>query len=337
MILGNLVQGTAAVTLAVLYAAGVLSLPALLALVFIIYFFDLFVSTAIGAILPKLTESKGELGAINALFSVSSSTNQIAGYVVGGMVIALAGVVAPILYDGTTFFFAALVTLAFVSSIYGQISRPPIEQNSLGIRKKGFMTEFAEGVGFVRKSRLLLELTVVLFVVNFFVSGPSALIAPYVADSLHLGSLGFGVVVSAVGAGGIAGAYAFGKSNARKYVGRLFFAMALVIGLSFLIVGLIPSLFLVLPLFFVVGLSAALINLPMMTLIQAKVPNEILGRVLAVITMFGNATGPLAAVVAGGVTLRVSTQAVFAYFGLGTVLIILPSYIVFRELRSASY
>lgn len=337
VILGNLVQGAAAATLAALYAFGALGLSLLLMLVFIIYFFDLFVSIAIEAILPKMVGSKAELGAINSLFSISSSTNRIAGYVVGGTVVALLGVVAPILYDSTTFLFAALVTLAFVSSLYGRISKPPAVPNGLQTGKKGFRAELAEGVRFVRNNRLFFELTIVLFAVNFFVSGPSALIAPYVANSLHLGSLGFGVVVSATGAGGIVGAYAFGKSNAGRHAGMLFFVMAMLIGLSLMIAGLIPSFFLALPLFFVIGLASALIDLPIMTLIQAKVPNEVLGRVLAVVNMAGAAAAPVAAVVAGSISLRVSTQAVFAYFGLGTVLILLPFYAVSQELRSASY
>ena len=337
VVFGNLAQGAAAAALAMLYAFGALSLLALLALVFVIYFFDLFVSTAIESILPRMVESKGELGAINALFSISSSTKKIAGYVVGGTVVALVGVVTPIFYDGATFFFAALVTLAFVSSLYGRISMPVAEPSGPRTGGKGFGAEFAEGVGFVRNNRLFFELTVVLFAVNFFVSGPSALIAPYVADALHLGSLGFGVVVSSTGAGGIVGAYAFGKSNAGRYAGRLFFVMVLLIGLSLLIVGLVPSFFVALPLFFVIGLSSALIDLPIMTLLQAKVPNEILGRVLAVVNTFGAAAAPVAAVVAGSLALTVSTQAIFAYFGLGTVLILLPFYALFRELRSASY
>ena len=337
MIFGNLVQAAAAAILAVLYAFGALGLPALLALVFVIYFFDLFVSTAIEAILPKMVGSKGELGAINALFSISSSTNQVAGYIVGGTVVAIVGFVAPKLYDGATVLFAALVTLAFVSSMYGRITRASVEPDAPHTGGKGFRAEFAEGVAFVRKNRLFFELTVVLFAVNFFVSGPSALIAPYVADALHLSSLGFGVVVSATGAGGIVGAYVFGKSNARRYAGKLFFIMVLLIGLSLLVAGLIPSVYLAVPLFFVVGLSSALINLPIMTLIQAKVPNEVLGRVLAVISTFGAAAAPVAAVVAGSVALTVPTQDIFAYFGLGTVLILLPFYAMFRELKSASY
>ncbi|MDV3278222.1 MAG: MFS transporter [Nitrososphaerales archaeon] len=337
VILGNLVQGSAAVTMAVLYAAGALSLPALLALVFVIYFFDQFVSTAIDAILPRLVESKSELAAVNALFSISSSTNRIAGYVVGGTVIALAGVEVPILYDGTTFLFAALLTFAFVSSLYGRISRPPNKSNDPDIHTMGFKAEFVEGARFVKKNRLFLELTVVVFVVNFFVSGPSALIAPYVADSLHLGSLGFGIVVGALGAGGIVGSYVFGKLNVRGYVGRLFFAMALLIGVSLLIMGLIPSFYLSSLLLFVIGLAGVLVNLPIMTLIQAKVPNEMLGRVLAILVTLMSAAAPVAAIVAGGLAVVASTHAVFAYFGMGAVLTVLPSYAMFRELRSASY
>ena len=337
VILGNLVQGSAAVAIALLYAARDLSLPVLLALVFVLYFFDQFVSTAIDAILPKLVGSKSDLAAVNALFSISSSTNRIAGYVIGGTVIALIGVEMPILYDGTTFLFAALLTLAFVSSLYGRISRPRLEPNNSDTHTGGFRAEFAEGARLVRKNKLLVELTVVVFAVNFFVSGPSALIAPYVADSLHLGSLGFGILVGALGAGGVVGSYAFGKLNVREYVGRLFFAMVLLIGISLLIIGLIPSFYAAFPLFFVIGLAGVLVNLPTTTLIQAKVPNEVLGRVLTILTTLMAAPAPVAAIIAGGLTVSISTQVVFAYFGLGTVLTVLPFCALFGELRAAKY
>lgn len=337
VILGNLVQGAASLTIATLYAVGVLSMPVLLALVFVLFFFDQFVSTAIDAMLPGMVQRKEELGAVNALFSISSSTNRIAGYIVGGAVVALVGVAAPILYDGTTFLFAALVTLTLVSAVYGRVRGGPkgVTTNS---DRKGFKGDLVEGVRFVKKSRLLVELVVVLFVFNFFSGGTSALIAPYVADSLHLGSLGFGVIVSAIGAGGIIGSYAFGKINVRGYVGRLFFAMALLIAVATMVLGLVPSLYLALSMFFVFGLAGALVNLPVTTLIQAKVPNEMLGRVFAVITTIGNgATGPLAAVVAGSIAIAVSTRAVFTYFGVGLVLTVVLSYASSRELRAASY
>jgi MFS family permease len=315
---------------------GILGLPLLLFLVFVLYFFDQFVSTAIDAMLPRMVQDKEELGTINALFSISSSTNRIAGYIVGGAVIALVGVTVPILYDGATFLFAALMTLVFVSAVYGRIQKEQSDGVAAG-SGKGFRTEFAEGARFVRNSTLFIELTAMLSVFNFFSGGTTALIAPYVADSLHLGSLGFGIIVSAVGVGGIIGSYAFGKINVRSYVGRLFFAMALLIAAATMIMGLIPSFYLALCLFFIFGLAGALVNLPVMTLVQAKVPNELFGRVFAVIVTFANGVGPVAAVVAGGIAVAVSTQAVFAYFGLGLVLTVVLSYATLGELRSASY
>ena len=337
VVIGNLVQGAAAVTMAALYAMGFLGLPTFLVLVFVLFFFDQFVSTAIDAMLPRMVEGKEELAAANALFSISSSTNRIAGYIVGGTIIALVGVTVPILYNGATFLFASLVTLAFVSGVYGTIRTVQSDMNEASSGRKGFRAEFAEGAGFVRNSKLLVELTAVLFVFNFFSGGASALIAPYVADSLHLGSLGFGIVVSIVGVGGIIGSYAFGKINVRGYVGRLFFAMTLLIAAATMVLGLIPLLYLALAMFFVFGLAGALVNLPVMTLVQAKVPNEMLGRVIAVLVMFMNGPGPVAAVIAGGIAVAVSTLAVFTWFGIGLVLTVVLSYAMFGELRSASY
>ena len=337
VVVGNVKQGVAGLSIALLYVAGALALPVLLALVFVLFFFDQFVSTAITAIIPKLTESKGELATVNALFSISSSTNRIAGYIVGGAVIAALGVAIPILYDGTTFLFAALVTLAFVSSIYGRIQSEPDDSAKPRSVKTSFRAEFVEGARVVKGTRLFLELSVVLIIANFFTGGTSALIAPYVADSLHLGSIGFGVVVSSLGAGGIVGSYVFGKMNVREYVGKLFFAMALLIGIAFLVLGLYPSFYLALMLFFVFGLANTLAELPVTTLIQAKVPNEVLGRVFAVIVTLANAAAPLAAVLAGGFAVAGSTQSVFTYFGLGVVVTVVFSFAIFGELRSASY
>jgi predicted MFS family arabinose efflux permease len=323
--------------MAALYAAGTLSLPVLLVLVFFLYFFDQFVSTAINAMLPKIVQGKDELGTVNALFSISSSTNRIAGYIVGGAVIALLGVAVPILYDGTTFLFAALMTLALVSAVYGRVQREQSEGATVSLGRRSFRADFAEGARFVRNNKLFIELTAVVTVFNFFSGGTSALIAPYVADSLHLGSLGFGIMVSAVGAGGIIGSYTFGKVKVREYVGKLFFAMALLIAVATMVMGLFPSFYVALSMLFIFGLAGTLVNLPVATLIQAKVPNEMLGRVLSVLVTFMNGIGPVAAVIAGGIAIAVSTQAVFAYFGFGLVLTVVLSYATLGELRSASY
>ena len=337
VILGNLVQCAAALAIATLYAASILSLPILLVLVFFLYFFDQFVSTAIDAMLPRLVQDKGELGAVNALFSISSSTNRIAGYIVGGAAIAFVGLAVPILYDGTTFLFAALVTLVFVSAVYGKIQKEQFGGAKAGSGMKSFRADFVEGARFVRNSKLFIELAVMLLVFNFFSGGTSALIAPYVADSLHLGSLGFGIMVSAVGAGGIIGSYAFGRTNSRGYVGKLFFGMALLIAVATMVMGLIPSFYLALSMFFIFGLAGTLVNLPVMTLIQAKVPNEMLGRVFAVLVTIMNGPGPVAAVIAGGIAAAISTQTVFTYFGLGLIVTVVLSYVGFGEIRSAAY
>ena len=337
VILGKLVQCAAAVTMAALYAAGSLGLPILLVLVFVLYFFDQFVSTAIDALLPRMIQDKGELGAVNALFSISSSTNRIAGYIVGGAVIALVGVAVPILYDGTTFLFAAVVTLAFVSAVYGTIQREQSDGATANPGRRSFRADFAEGAKYVRNSKLFVELTAMVTVFNFFSGGTSALIAPYVADSLHLGSLGFGIMVSAVGAGGIIGSYAFGTINARAYVGRLFFAMALLIAVATMIMGLFPSFYVALSMLFVFGLAGTLVNLPVTTLIQAKVPNEMLGRIFSVLVTFMNGAAPIAAVIAGSMAVASSTQGVFTYFGLALVFTVVLSFAAFGELRSASY
>jgi MFS family permease len=338
IVAGNIIQGSVVTVMAIMYVVGIISLPSILAFVFVLYFFDQLVSIAINAILPKMVKSNDELGATNGLFSISSSTNRIVGYVISGSIIAVAGVTIPILYDGLTFYFAALVTLVFVSSTYGNVRSSNEEiKDSAHSLKKGFRTEFIDGARFVKSSRLFLELGFVGFLANFFTGGTSAVLAPYVANALHAGSFGFGVLLSALGAGGAVGSFVFGKINARKYAGRLFFGMAFLIGAALLVMGLIPNFYVALLMIFVFGSAGTLASLPLITLIQAKVPNEMFGRVFTVLVTIMNAAAPVAAVIAGELAQLSSTQSVFMYFGIGTVLTVSSSYVAFRQLRLTSY
>jgi len=219
MIASNLAQGAITGVLALLYFSGTLAFPALILFVLLLYTGAQFFRAANTAIIPSIV-GPGELGVANGLFTLTTSANQLASYTVGGAVVAAIGAGASITYDSLTFFVAAVI-LTFVPMSYG--AAMALAENWQPVASS-FMSEFREGLSYIRRSRLLLELIVFGTVVNFFFGGLGALIAPYVNQQLHGDAFDYGVTLSAYALGTIAGSFVVGKVNFRRYVGKLLFA-----------------------------------------------------------------------------------------------------------------
>lgn len=332
MIASNLAQGAITGVLALLYFSGTLAFPALILFVLLLYTGAQFFRAANTAIIPSIV-GPGELGAANGLFTLTTSANQLASYTVGGAVVAAIGAGASITYDSLTFFVAAVI-LTFVPMSYG--AAMALAENWQPVASS-FMSEFREGLSYIRRSRLLLELIVFGTVVNFFFGGLGALIAPYVNQQLHGDAFDYGVTLSAYALGTIAGSFVVGKVNFRRYVGKLLFAGILGAGVAILLSGVATTVPGGAAAFGAIGAFAASVNLPLQVLIQSKVPGNLLGRIVTVLGSLVSATIPVAAVLFGAVAEFSTVGQVFVVSGAAVMLTSVVLYIPFSELRSAGF
>jgi predicted MFS family arabinose efflux permease len=271
-----------------------------------------------------------DLAPANSLLSFSNSFNQIVGLSIGGIVVALFGVTIPIEYDALTFLAAALILGGMSASVGVPEPRDP---NA----KSGFASEFAEGFRYLASQRFLVQIIVIGVVLNFFGNAVAALIAPYADYVLHGGSATYGFLGAAIAAGGILGAAVIGKVNTRRSTGKYLLVGTAAAGALVAALGLTTSIPLALVEMVGLGVMLAVSNIPMVVLIQAKVPPRLMGRVLSVLTGLILAAAPLGAFFAGAFAERTSVGFVYVLSGLVILGVVALGAAVMRELRTISY
>lgn len=327
----NLLQGVLVAGISGLVLSDHLSLALLLPIVFALSSGAILVRTASGAIVPQMVATD-DLAPAMGLMSFSAPLNQILGLSVGGLVVAIAGPNLPIAFDAGTFFVAA----ALMTQIAAGHGRPPRDPDPAR-RPRGFRLEFAEGWRFIREHRFMLELIALGAVVNFFASALTALFAPYAQLILHGGATAYGLLGAGVAAGAVVGTLVVGKLDVRRSAGRYLFAGGIAIGASMAALGLVRSVPLALLTCVFVGVAISLTNLPILTLLQAKVPARLRGRVSATLVALIAATGPLGAFVAGPLALYVTIPILFDLTGAVIVASMATGYVLMTELRAVEY
>jgi MFS family permease len=328
LIATNVAEGLLVAALSSLVLAHAVDLPLVVGIVLALGAGGSVVRSATNALVPQMV-APADLAPANALATLSSSFNQIVGFSLGGLLVALVGPVVPIEYDSLTFFAAAFI-VAGVGTGYG---RPPKPEGA----GAGFGAELLEGLRFLRSQRALVELLVLGVIVNFFGNGVFALFAPYARFTLGAGVAGYGFLVAAVAAGGLAGAIAVGTADTRRSAGRYVLLGGCGIGLGVAALGLARSLPVALGLAVVVGVVLSITNVPLSSLFQAKVPARLLGRVGAAAGALIMAAGPVGALAAGPWASALSIPTYYRLAGLVILAVMAVGLVVMRHLRDVTY
>ncbi len=285
LVVTNVVEGVLVATLSTLVLTHAAALPLLLALVLALGAGGSLVRIASNALVPQLVAA-ADLAPANALATFSSTFNQILGFSLGGLVVALVGPAVPIEYDAITFFAAALI----VAGIGSKASVP----KAAGA-VEGFAAELLEGLRFLRRERALVEVLVLGVVVNFFRNVVFALFAPYAGLVLGADVAGYGFLVAAIAAGGLVGAVLIGRTDTRRTACRYVLVGGCVLGPGIAVLGLARAIPLAVAVSVGLGVLLSVINIPLSSLFQARVPVRLLGRVGAAAGAIIMASGPLGA------------------------------------------
>jgi MFS family permease len=333
MIASSLFQGGVTAGITALYFTGWFSFSPLLILVLLLFTGAEFYRAANSSIIPSIVP-KDQLGAANGLFSLSTQTNQLVSYALGGIVLAIVGAAAAISYDSLTFFVAA----GLLTMVTRNLGNPRSDESeSVAVPRKSFWKQFREGLSYIRTNRLFVELSVFGLIVNFLGGGTGAVIAPYVGKQLGGDSVAYGFILASFALGGIAGAVIIGKLNFRYYVGKLLFGGVFLFGPLTILAGLASNVLMGFVAFLGLGLISGAVNLPIQVLVQTQVPREMLGRAATVLRALLSMATPIAAIAFGAMAFESSIEWVFVVSGAGTSILTAALYLPFRELRSAKY
>jgi MFS family permease len=296
------------------HALDVLSLPLVIALVFLGTALDGPGGTARRALLPEASDAaQWRLERVTSASEAAYRSAQLLGGVCAAGLIASVGAPAALAVNATTFAVSALLVGL------GTLSLPPASAPVLPVRES-----LAEGVRFLRADPVLRAVIVLFLAVNMLENALIAVLLPAYAQSSGIGARALGLPVAALGAGALAGVLAWG-ALAPKYGLRRTLGWSLLLSgpPKYVVLAAGAPLSVVVLVFFVSSIAAGPIN-PVLSVLQLRrIPPVLRGRVLGAAMSGVVASIPAAVLVAGALAEAAGVAAALtagaACYGLVTV------------------
>ncbi len=259
------------------------------------------------ALLPNLLEGdEGDLVTANALNGLNNQLARIIGPVIGGVVVAVGGLVAVAVVDAISFVVAAALLLAIRTTRGRAQPNPdaePIEVEAASAWSR-LRREWAEGLAIVIRHPVLRALLVFFVITRIGEGLVGTLFVPWAIDVLGTDAAGFGWILSAQAIGGFAGALVVGRFGSRVAPLRLLVAAAVAFGLIDLVLFTYPAFYPVLAPALVgmviVGVPGAAMGAALATLQQTQVADSHRGRIVGALMAVG-AVGSLVGAIGAGV------------------------------------
>jgi predicted MFS family arabinose efflux permease len=288
----------------------------LIAVVFGVAAFSTAFRPATNATIPRILPA-ADVADGNGLLQGGSTIASFLGSPIGGLCVVTIGAVTGLALNALTFAVSgAMIFLMVIPAARGSSSAPaptPV--------RSSLLTEVGEGFRYLRSQSALLLITLTAMGANFFLSIWGGFTVIYVADQLHQGAAGFGIIVAANTAGFAIGALLPGRLHTDRAPGLWLIASWGLVG--FFILGLAFTASLPLAVVLTLGAGALLSigNTTWLTGVQKFVPDEYLGRYFATDEAGSFAMIPAGVAVGGVLVLLLGISRSYLIAGVGAALI----------------
>jgi MFS family permease len=270
--------------------SGWASIPLMYAVFFLLGTAETLFANASLAILPSVV-SKDYLEKANGrLFAAELVANDFAGRSLGGVLFAVAASI-PFLIDAGTFAASAALILA----LQGRFRVPRSE----GIAEKTLVGEISDGLVWLLRHRLLFALAIMLGAGNLTFSATYSILVLFADEVLNLSSVGYGLLMTTGGIGGVLGSLFAERIGYLFGTGRTLFLTMLLQGPVFAAIALSGNPFVVGAMIALLGVAAFIWNVLTFALRQVLVPDELLGRVTSCYRLLGVGSGAFGALIGG--------------------------------------
>jgi MFS family permease len=258
-----------------------------------------------------LVEMVGRDDLMNAIALNSSMFNgaRILGPSVAGILVATIG-------EGWCFFANAVSYIAVIAGLLLMHVQPVRRDAS----KASPFENILEGFRFTRRTGPIWAIMLLIGVVSL-VAVPYSVLMPIFADRiLHGGARALGILMSAAGLGALLGALTLATRSGVRGLGRWIAYSAAGFGFSLILFSFSHWFWLSVVLLVPVGYGLMLQMSSSNTLIQAMVPDQLRGRVMAVYTMMFMGMAPMGALLSGALAARITAPWTVAIGGLATII-----------------
>jgi MFS family permease len=279
------------------------------------------VRPAQAALLPSLSPTPEDLTAANALSTTVESVGIFAGPAIGALLLAVVGIDATLAI--TVVLFAA--GAALIAGIHAPRDAQPDPEPEQRASVDGLMRSVLGGLSVLRRDGQT-RLVVALFASQTLVNGALNVFLIVVAVDLGLGADGVGVLLSAIGVGGVLGAFVSGGLGSGRRLAAAVSLGLLLWGLPIVVIGLWGATAPTLAVLVALGLGNTITDVAGLTLLQRIVPDEVLARVLGVLESVVIGTFGLGALLAPPLLDALGTEAALAATGAALAMVAVLSW-----------
>ncbi len=255
-------------------------------------------------------QPKGLLREGNALLNIGFAAASVGGAALGGLLVEAFGVSAALGVDAASFAVIALLLATCRGLPSADAEREP------------FLKRVTEGLRYARTNRTA----------RFLIGGESlavvffTLIVPieivYAAETLQTGEVGYGILLSAWGAGIVLGSLLF-LGIRRRPVSVLILSSSLAIGAAYLGMAVSRELWLACVFSVIGGAGNGVQWVSVMTALQESTPDDLQARITGLLESLTSATTGIGFLLGGVITAIASPPTAFAVSGIGVVLLVL--------------
>jgi MFS family permease len=273
---------------------------------------------AINSIVPMLVD-EATLPPANALMQGSQQIGTLVGPAIAGVVVALVNTGPAFAVDAISFAVAA-IALVFVVG-----GRRPAKPGALadGARAPSLLANISEGLGYAWQDPAVRGLICLTAAFNFAFTGPANVGLVFLADHvLGGGSVTFGLLLSALGAGALAGAVGAGSFGRVPRLGTVVLSIAIGLGIAFGLLGVAPNVPAAAALAAAVGLGAGFLNVHIISWLQGRTAEAMRGRVMSLVMLGSIGLAPVSYALAG---LVVDLGPVSLMFGVAGAIVIVAA------------
>lgn len=306
MVVANLIQAVFTLLLLLVISIDMLWIA------YVVAFMESTLATFSGpaenALLPRLVDGE-HLQSANAMNALNDNLARLIGPPIGGILIGTLGLNSVVILDSASFFVAAIsITLITAQS---SVKQPTDETAASAAESwKAFWSEWRDGLRLAWNDRVIAALFIIAGIATLGDSILSALVVPFVNDIVKAGSLGFGLLLTMRGIGGLIGSVVVGQLGRRLSPIFLLAFSNIITGLLLLIMFNVPVFTFAMGLIGLIGVVAVAGMASQFTLLQQNVSDEYRGRVFGAFgstsaflglagTLFGGLVGDNLGVIPG--------------------------------------
>ena len=243
------------------------------------------------AFLPQIVSKDNLPKANGRLFGIEIVTNSFLGTPVGGFLIGFS-LITPFIFDTLLM----LVSVFFITGIKGKFERPEVinkEQNTSEMIKVG--------VEWLKNNTLLKRLAIYTGIANFFGSMQFPIMILFAQELIGLNAIQYSFLAYGAAIGGLVGSQVANKVNARLEESKTLLISVALFGIGMFAPYVTTNPFIVAGSFGLSSFGSVLWNVQAVSIRQALIPDNLLGRVNSVYRLLALGLNPIGAIFGGAI------------------------------------